>query len=114
MKSLLLIPAVLLSLGLASCDVTTSDPPPVTPTQVTDVITEVQAGVKTGCSIAVQTQSVANILSAIGVPYVGMVSDIVAQVCGAFNKAGATRRGGAVSPVVLIKGHAIKLRGHRI
>lgn len=114
MKRLLLIPIALLAIALAGCSGNVTGPPPISSTQVSDVITQVQNGVKTGCSVAVQASSVASILSAVGVPYIGMVSDIATQICGAFNRAGASRRGVAVLPTLMVNGKAIKLRGHRV
>lgn len=109
--------ALLCALAVLPGCITTTDggvPTVSTPNaKVAEIISEVQAGVRTGCSIAVQADSIANILSAVGVPYVGLVSDVVGQVCAAFSRTSA-RRGVAAAPTVVIKGKAIRVKGKRI
>jgi ABC-type proline/glycine betaine transport system substrate-binding protein len=116
LKKLIMLAAIGAALSLGAC-ATASDPnaPAVTttiPANVQAVITEVQTDVKTACGYSVDVSTIANVLSAIGVPYVGMVSEIVSQVCGAVNKLGS-RRGASGPPKLVVNGRTIVIHGHR-
>lgn len=106
---------ILSALALAGCGGTTGSlsPPPISTTQVSSVIASVQDAVNRGCNVAVEAASVADILAALGVPYVGMVADIAQQVCGAFNRSGSSRNG-TFQATVSVKGRVIPVRGVRV
>ncbi len=87
---------------------------PVNADQLDSVIAEVQAGVKAACGWVVAGQSIANIVTAIGVPYVGMVAEITSEACTALQATHVLgRRAKSKPPSVTVKGKVIVLRAHR-
>lgn len=116
MKRLLLIPAVLIAFGISGCarpdDPGTGNvptPPPQAAPDLTPYIAQLQDGIIEFCGWQIQGNIAATLLSAVGVPYVGMVPALVKQACDAFGRKGA-RRGATASPVMNVKGHRIVLR----
>ena len=103
MKKLLLIPVAAISLLSASCGTTGTG---TVSEQVSTVIADIQAAAVAVCAFAPSTTTVANILSAIGVPYVGMVGAVSQQICDAM-----ARRSGAAAPVITINGRKIAVTG---
>lgn len=115
MKRLLLIPALAVSLGLAGCATPGGGTASTTPSiDVTGTITQIQSGVQTFCGYQVTGQTVANILGALGVPYVGVAADVIRQVCGALTRSGAHRRGGVNRPTLVVGGKRIAIDATRV
>lgn len=108
MRKILLGLACAAALALTGCGKTIDGTGPAAD-QVASVIADVQANVKTACGYVVAASSVANILTAIGVPYVGMAADVAQQVCGALTTVSA-RRGG---PSVIVNGRRIAIKARR-
>ena len=69
-------------------------------------IADIQAAATQICSFVPAVSTVSAILSATGVPYVGMVPSIAEQICAA-----VTRRSGAAVPAVQVNGKMIPVRG---
>lgn len=114
-RKLLTAAVVALCPILAGCSGGPSLPPlvPVDTSSVDAFVKSVQADVQAGCGIVIQASSITDILAALGVPYVGLASTIVKQVCGAFNKMGA-RRGVQSEPILIVRGQPIRLQGYRL
>lgn len=98
LKRLLLPCVLMLSLGLAACGTTgstiggsaggvTIGGTTVTPEKVNQVVTQVQTVSKQVCSYVPTAQSVARILSALGVGYVSAAADVAGQICAAVTTA---------------------------
>lgn len=113
MKRYLAIFALIGSYALAGC---TSAPPGdgitrpnitgpslTQPGGVTDAIKQVQTTATQICSFQPTVNTVASLLNFVGVPYIGMASDIAQQICSAVT-AKSARRGGA-------RLHGVKIRG---
>lgn len=110
---LFLIPVVL-TLGLAGC-ATPGGQDTTLPPAITDVIAQVQAATKQACSYEPTVETIANVLSAVGVPYVGMVSTVANQICSVVTKFGATRGGKRMMVVrhaVTGKVRSVPIEGH--
>lgn len=79
MKKLLVIPVVLALGGCAGTVPSTGD--------INTKITEIQAVTRQICSFVPTAQTVARILSALGVPGISVVSDVAGQICAAVTTA---------------------------
>jgi predicted small lipoprotein YifL len=93
---------------------TATSAPSVDSDQIAGVVSEVQAGVKDLCGWVVASQSIVNIVSAVGVPYVGMVAEITKEACTALQATHVLgRRARSKPPSVTVKGKVIVLKAHR-
>ncbi len=109
MKKLLLIAALATLLAGCGKDVvggTGTVPIPAatgnsTVDSVVNVINQAPAAIAQACSIGVTLGQVGNVVGELGVPYVGMLDDVVASFCKAFDRAGASRSGGPTRAVVV-------------
>lgn len=108
-----------ISLALAACGTVPLPAPGPAPApapspiggQVAEIVADAKAIIQATCGWVVEGQSLANIASAMGVPYVGMAADIASQVCGALQAASAKR--GSARPHVIVRGRSIAIRAHR-
>lgn len=112
MKRLLMIPV--LAFSLAGCAGLPGGGTGTLPPAVTDAIGQIQAATKQACSYQPTVETIANLLSAIGVPYVGMVSTVSNQICSVVTKFGAGRGGKrmmAVRSEVTGKVKSVEIKG---
>lgn len=104
----LLIPVLLGSLALAGC---ANSGGTTAPPQVSETIAQVQNAVREGCAFVPTAATISAILSAIGVPYVGMVTDVASQVCMAIIRPSAGR---GSRPALKVNGKVITIEGKRV
>lgn len=103
MKKLFLIPILALTLLTGGCTTTGS----IDQARIQQTIADIQAAATALCSFTPSLTTVTNILSAIGVPYVGIVPEVADQICGAI-----VRRSGAGTPRLVVRGKSIPITGH--
>lgn len=100
MKKLLMVSA--LALALSGCGTTGG----IDQGRIDQTIADVQATAARVCSFVPTASTVSAILSALGTPYVGLVTDVAAQICGAI-----VRRTGAAAPSITVNGKTIAIQG---
>lgn len=111
MRRLMIGLACAAALALAGCGKTVDGTgPSAAGDQVAAVaVKEVQADVLKGCGYVIEYGSVAQMIGALGVPYIGMAVDLATQACTALT---STVRG-AGRPAVIVNGKRIVIRARR-
>lgn len=101
----LLIPALALSLLASGCGTTGG----IDTGKVSSTIADIQSAAVTLCSFSPSVSTVSAILSALGVPVVGMVPEIANQICSAISSHSARRSSG--TPRMVVRGKVVLVTG---